>query len=80
MKGGLTAAINHDASPLPFLENVLGGFLYKLVSIVGATGPTTEDNVYVLVAACLDDSCETLLGDAHECMGVGCRPHSINSN
>lgn len=47
---------------------------------IGAAGATTEDYVYVLVAARLDNGSETLLGDTHERMGVRARAHRVNSH
>lgn len=55
-----------------------GGDVFLLV--VGAAVSTAEDQMAELIALCVGDSCETLLGDAQEVMRLGSSTNSIDRN
>lgn len=64
----LTAAVDHDRWVMlgSCLGNGLGRRLDILSRKVRARGPTTEDDVHVLVSARLDDRSKSLFRDTHE--------------
>jgi len=48
--------------------------------IVGTLGATSEDDVDILVTGSLDDGSKTILGNAHESVGVRGGFHGIDGD
>ncbi len=86
-EGARTAAVDHDArerllslADLGLLLDVLRGLAYVLRGVVGALRAAAEDDMHILVSACLHDRGEALLSDTHERVGVRCRVHCVDSD
>ena len=72
MESTHTAAVDHDTGKLALallldVSNSLGDMF---LGVVGPRCTAAKDNVNVLVAPCLDNRGETLLGYTHEGMGI----------
>ena len=86
-EGGRTTAVDHDArerllalADLGLLLDVLRGLAYVLRGVVGALRAAAEDDMHILISACLHDRGEALLSDTHERVGVRCRVHCVDGD
>lgn len=73
-------AVNHDDLALVLRAQSLASSLDVGAVVVGSLAATTEDDKSVLVTRSLRNSCQALLGDTQETVGVGSSTNGVNGN